>query len=54
MSRSNLKVKLRRIGTGQGFLISSAVCRLMGIKVGDELIMEFDGFKIILRNKEGK
>lgn len=52
MGRSNLKVKLRRIGTGQGILISSSICKLMGINVGDDLLIEFDGKDLLLRTME--
>ncbi|MCU0799452.1 MAG: hypothetical protein MUC62_07250 [Candidatus Thermoplasmatota archaeon] len=53
MGRSNLRVKLRRIGTGQGILISSAICQLMGVKVGDDLLMELDDRGVLLKAIEG-
>ncbi len=53
MGQSNLKVKLRRIGTGQGILISSSICKLMGVNVGDDLLIEFDGKDLLLRTMEG-
>ena len=53
MTRSNLRVKLRRIGTGQGVLISRSVCQIMGLNIGDEMILEMDDNGIILRTLDG-
>jgi len=53
MRRSNLRVKLRRIGTGQGILISSTICKMIGVSIGDDLLMEFDERGILLRTVDG-
>ncbi len=49
MGRSRLRTRLRKIGTGQGFLISKAICGLLAIEIGDELLLEIEGEDLVLK-----
>jgi len=48
MSRSRLYSPLRRIGNGRGILLSKSICSLVGIEIGDEVLVDIEGEKIIL------
>ncbi|MGA1819534.1 MAG: hypothetical protein ACMUHU_00845 [Thermoplasmatota archaeon] len=52
--RSSLeRTRLRKIGNGQGVLLSSSVCRLMGMSVGSYFRIDIEGDKLVLIPAEG-
>lgn len=40
--------KLRKIGNGQGILLSRSVCNLMGVKVGCSFKVDIEGDRLVL------
>lgn len=57
MIASLLTTKLRRIGSGQGVLISKSICKLVGANVGDEFVLDIKEGSIVLlpgRKEEGE
>ena len=48
MVRSREIITLRRIGNGQGFLISKSICNLLGMGVDDPMRVEIEGDRLIL------
>ena len=50
---SKHKTKLRKIGTGQGVLLSKALVDLMGMDLGDEFTIQIRSGEIILMPETG-
>ena len=48
MRKSNERTRIRRIGNGRGILLSRSVCRLMGVDIDDDLIIDIDEDRLIL------
>lgn len=48
MRISNERTKLRRIGNGQGILLSGSICRLMGIDVGSFFRVDIEDDRLVL------
>jgi hypothetical protein len=49
MRESKENVKLIKIGNGQGILLKRPICNLMGISIGESMLLDIEGDKLILK-----
>ena len=49
MRESRENVKLRKIGNGQGILLTRSICNLMGVGIGESFSLDIEGDKLVLR-----
>jgi antitoxin component of MazEF toxin-antitoxin module len=52
MRRSLENTKLRKIGNGQGILLTRSICNLMGIEVGQSFSLDIEGDRLVLIPQE--